>query len=172
MNVKVIEEESGKMLSAKITSNHQVVTDLPSIVDGWRFNFNKHSKRKNCQTFVLHCLHSLEIIEGCLIFEMKHDLEPYMAYIEIAPHNRHEKRKLRNVAECLIAFACRLSFVNGKGEYLGWLAFDVFEERKEDETKLMVMYSTKYKALRLGGTTTMVIPPEGGEQLIDEFLNN
>ncbi|MEQ8535150.1 MAG: hypothetical protein RIB86_25060 [Imperialibacter sp.] len=172
MNVKVIETESGKILGAKIVSNDQVRTDLPSVTEGWRFNFNKHAKKKNRQTYILYCPHSPEIIEGCLIFEMKNTVEPYMAYIEIAPHNRHEKSKLKNVAECLIAFACRLSFVNGKGDYLGWLAFDVFEERKEDEAKLMALYSSKYKALRLDSTTTMVIPPEGGEQLIDEFLNN
>lgn len=171
MNVKVIEEESGKILSAKIVSKNLIGTDLPSFTDGWRFNFNRHSKKKNYLTFALHCWHSPETIEGCLIFEMKNNVEPYMAYVEVAPHNRHGKRKLRNVGECLIAFACRRSFVKGKGDYLGWLAFDVLEERKEDEIKLMTMYSSKYKALRLGDSTTMVIPPEGGEQLIDEFLN-
>jgi hypothetical protein len=35
----------------------------------------------------------------------------------------------------------------------------------------MALYSTKYNALRYGETTTMVIPPEGGEKLINEFLN-
>ena len=42
---------------------------------------------------------------------------------------------------------------------------------KADEIKLMALYSTKYNALRYGETTTMVIPPEGGEKLINEFLN-
>lgn len=94
-----------------------------------------------------------------------------MAYIEIAPHNRHNNRKLRNVAECLIAFACRLSFIHGKGDFLGWLAFDVLEESEEDQIKLMTLYSTRYKALRLGNTTTMLIQPEDGEELINDFLN-
>ena len=172
MNVKVIEEKSGKALKAKIVSKDQIDIHLPSLTDGWRFNFNKHAKKKNYLTFVLYCLNSQETIEGCLIFEMKNKVEPYMAYVEIAPHNRHEKKKLKKVAECLIAFACRLSFIHGKGDYIGWLAFDVIEGKKEDEISLMSLYSSKYKALRLGDSTTMVIPPEGGEQLIDEFLNN
>ena len=44
------------------------------------------------------------------------------------------------------------------------------EEDKEDETKLMAVYSIKYNALRVDDTT-MIIPPEGGQKLIDEFLN-
>lgn len=63
---------------------------------------------------------------------MRKQLEPYMAYIEIAPHNKGEKKKYDLVAGCLIAFACRLSFIHGKGDYKGWLAFDVQEADKKD----------------------------------------
>jgi hypothetical protein len=35
----------------------------------------------------------------------------------------------------------------------------------------MKVYSAKYNALRLGESTTMLIPPEGGQKLITEFLN-
>ena len=93
-----------------------------------------------------------------------------MAFIEIAPHNRGEVREYDNVAGCLIAFACRLSFINGENDFEGYLAFDVLEEEKEDEIKLMSMYSTKYNALKISDTT-MLIPPIGGKKLIDEFLN-
>ncbi|MFV8324888.1 hypothetical protein [Flavobacterium sp. ZS1P14] len=44
------------------------------------------------------------------------------------------------------------------------------EEDKKDEIKLMALYSTKYSALRYG-ETTMIIPPVGGQKLINEFLN-
>lgn len=100
---------------------------------------------------------------------MKDKIEPYMAFIEIAPHNKSGNRKYDKVAGCLIAFACRLSFIYGEGDYKGWLAFDVLEEQKENEIKLMSLYSKKYNALRFG-TTTMVIPPDGSEKLINEFL--
>ncbi len=94
-----------------------------------------------------------------------------MAYIEVAPINKGGNKEKENVAACLIAFACRLSFINGEDDYQGWLAFDVLEESKEDETKLMAMYSKKYYALKFS-ETTMVIPPKGGEILINEFLNS
>ncbi len=116
------------------------------------------------------CEATPETIEGALIFKMKEEVEPYMAYVEIAPHNKGKNRKFENAAGCLIAFACRLSFIYGKEYYKGWLAFDVMERNKEDEVKLMALYCKKYGALKFG-ETTMVISPEAGEALIAKYLN-
>ena len=91
----------------------------------------------------------------------------YMAFVEVAPHNRGDEKKYERVAGCLIAFAWRQSFIKGKE---GYLAFDVKEEKKKDEIKLMELYSQKYGAARLENTTTMIILPEGSEKLIREFL--
>ena len=55
-------------------------------------------------------------------------------------------------------------------ELKGWLAFDVMEQNKEDEIKLMALYCQKYGALKWE-ETTMVISPEVGEQLIGKLLN-
>jgi hypothetical protein len=73
------------------------------------------------------------------------------------------------VAGCLIAFACRQSMKLGENHHKGWLTFDVQEESKEDEIKLMAMYSKKYKAVKFD-ETTMLISPENGELLIEEYL--
>lgn len=81
--------------------------------------------------------------------------------------NRGSTKVYDKVAGCLIAFACRQSFINDKE---GYLAFDVSEEKKEDEIKLMNLYSQKYNALRLEGSNTMIILPEGCEKLINDFL--
>ena len=78
---------------------------LPSITDGWRFNFRKHSNKPNFLTYVLICNETPDIIEGCFIFQMKNAVEPYMAYLEIAPHNKGKNKRFDNVAGCLIAFA-------------------------------------------------------------------
>ncbi|GAA6764858.1 hypothetical protein AAFH68_07920 [Flavobacterium sp. CGRL1] len=171
MNVKIVKIEGNNLVDAKILNSKALKINLPSLVDGWRFDFKKHSKKKNFDTYVLVTEETSERIEGCLTFEMKDKVEPYMAFVEIAPHNKGIVKEYENVAGCLIAFACRLSFMNGKDHFQGWLAFDVLEEIKEDETKLMKVYSAKYNALRLGESTTMLIPPEGGQKLITEFLN-
>lgn len=90
-----------------------------------------------------------------------------MAYIEVAPHNKGSSKKYDKVAGCLIAYACRLSFIKGKD---GYLAFDVLEENDEDEKKLMELYSKKYSAVRLEDSTTMIIFPQVSEKLINRFL--
>jgi hypothetical protein len=170
MNVKILRVETDDLVDAKILDAKLIKINLPSITDGWRFNFNKHSKLKGSEAYVLVSEETPDIIEDCLIFEMKSKVEPYMTFVEVAPHNRGDDKRYERIAGCLIAFACRLSFKNGKGAFFGYLAFDVLEENKEDEIKLMALYSTKYNAFRYG-ETSMFIRPEGGEKLITEFLN-
>ncbi len=169
MNVKIRKIEGDNLVDAKIIDSKLLELRLPSFNDGWRFNFDKHSKKKTFKTYVLVSLENIEKVEGRLIFEMRDKIEPYMAFIEIAPHNKGGLKKYANVAGCLIAFACRLSFIDGEHAFEGYLAFDVLEEKKEDEIKLMAIYSKKYNALRIADTT-MLITPEGSKKLIDEFL--
>ncbi len=167
MNVNILELENNSLVKSQITFVTRNKNKLPSIADGWRFNFSRHSKKKDLETYVLTTQNTPEIIEGCLIINTQNQYQVYMAFVEVAPHNRGEKKKYENVAGCLIAFACRQSFINGKD---GYLAFDVLEEKKEDEIKLMKLYSQKYNAVRLDDSTTMIILPEGSEKLINEFL--
>src|SRR5436190_6479165 len=133
MKVNILKVKDDTLVDAQILDSKTIAVALPSVVDGWRFNFNKHAKKACFETYILICEETPEIIEGCLIFEMKEKIEPYVAFVEIAPHNRGDNRRYERVAGCLIAFACRLSFTKGDEVYRGWLAFDVFEEDKENE---------------------------------------
>lgn len=168
MKVKIIKVKDNLGVEARITRPLDLI--LPSITDGWRFNFKKHSKKAGFQTYVLVTEKTPKTVEGCLAFQLRDTVEPYMAYIEIAPHNKAKTKMYDNVAGCLIAYACRLSFLDGVGHFKGWLTFDVMEEDKGDEIKLMAVYCQKYGALKWG-ETTMVISPEAGENLIVKFLN-
>lgn len=167
MKVRILRLNDKQDIEAKILSSVKIA--LPSITDGWRFNFKSHSKKKGFETYILVCDESPNVIEGCLIFQLKDKEEPYMAYIEIAPHNKGNGKRYDRVAGCLISYACRLSFLTGIGHYLGWLSFDVLEEDKKDERKLMALYCGKYGALKWG-ETTLVLSPEAGEKLINEYL--
>lgn len=167
MNVKIIEVETKSKIKSQIYLVAKNKSKLPSINEGWRFNFSKHSKGKDYETYILTTEKTPEIIEGCLIINSKSPHQVYMAFVEVAPHNKGDEKIYDRVAGCLIAFACRQSFINGKE---GYLAFDVLEEKKENETKLMKLYSQKYNAVRLDNSTTMIILPEGSEKLIYEFL--
>ncbi len=170
------------MTKIKILDSHQDVWQdgriiegkgftLPGFHEGWRFNFSSHAKSRDAFPYILIVEKTPGIIEGCLIYKMRGEKEPYMAYVEIAPRNKGKDRKYENVAGCLIAYACRLSFILGKGDYKGWLAFDVQEEQEEDQRKLMANYSQWYNARRVS-ETTMLIMPEDGEQLIEKYLNS
>ena len=170
MKVKILKVKDNTSIDAQILNSKSIKITLPSFNDGWRFDFNKHAKKTGFETYVLVKEETPNIVEGCLIFEMKDKIEPYMAFVEVAPHNYGKVKEHEKVAGCLIAFGCRLSFMKGSDEFKGWLAFDVLEEVKENEIKLMALYSTEYNALKFG-ETTMLIPPQGGEKLINEFLN-
>jgi len=171
MKVRIRKTKENTFVDAKIYDSKLLRIELPSFNDGWRFDFKKHSKKNIFTTYVLVSDEISKRIEGCLTFQMREKVEPYMAFVEVAPHNKGKGKEFDTIAGCLIAFACRLSFINGAGHFEGYLAFDVFEEKKEDEIKLMSLYSTKYEALKIS-ETTMLIPPIGGKKLIDEFLKN
>lgn len=171
MDVKILDVITELFVAAEIKDAVKSKLSLPSLTDGWRFNFKKHSKSDKYQTYALVTNESPHIIEGCLIFELKNKEEPYMAYIEIAPHNKVYPKKYDHVAGCLIAYACRLSIKDGKGHFKGWLAFDVQEESIDDENKLMAMYAIKYHAKRWLDTTTMLINPADSEILITKYLS-
>jgi hypothetical protein len=58
----------------------------------------------------------------------------------------------------------------GKGDYCGWFTFDVQEEQKEDQLKLMAVYSKNYHAYKID-ETTMLLSPDGGEKLMKQYLD-
>jgi hypothetical protein len=169
MKIKLKNAATGKFIDAEIREAKQ--SELPSIHAGWRFNFDKHVKLPNAKAYVITTRETPDVIEGCLIFQMKERTIPYMAFVEKAPHNKGEKTKFKFVAECLIAYACRLSHTKGEGDNKGWLTFDVKEERNEDTLKLMSLYSQRYYAVRVDDTT-MYIQPAHGQSLIDEYLRD
>lgn len=46
MDVKILKIEGNVLVNAKISDSKLLKVNLPLVVDGWRFNFNKHSKKK------------------------------------------------------------------------------------------------------------------------------
>jgi len=171
MNVRIIKMDSAQQVAALIKEGK--VTEMPSLQHNWRFNFNKELRKLPSATgYLLVTEETPHILEGCVIFMLKDTEVPYMAYLEVAPHNRGDEKKYDHVAGCLIAFSHQLSLIFGKGDYKGMLFFDVLEEEKEDEVKLMSLYSTKYRAKRLDRlSSTMVIMDEDGDDLVYKYLS-
>lgn len=169
MDIKILKVSTNLLVDASIKTGQGF--ELPSIQTGWLFNFGSQLKKlPYAAAYILVDQETPDQIEGTLIFQMRDKIAPYMAYIEIAPHNKGNLKRYDYVAGCLIAYACKESFIRGRGDYEGSLLFDVCEKDIGHQTRLMTHYSTKYKAQRLGNTTTMIIDTGNGESLIGEYL--
>ncbi len=168
MKVKIREVSTDELVSAIIRKGSE--EELPSIHDEWRFNFAKQLKKlSNATAYVLSAEDTPKVIEGCMIFQMQDKVVPVMAFLEIAPHNKGDKRKYDYVAGCLIAFAFKQTYIKAKKDYKGYLFFNVLEEDPEDVKKLMQLYSTKYNAKKYDESTMLIID-EDGDELIKRYL--
>lgn len=167
MKVRILEMSSEELVNASIEDRN---VNLPGLHEGWRFAFDKQIKKLPYATaYVLVTEETPDVFEGCLIFQMKDKVIPYMAFVEVAPHNKTDAKKYDYVAGCLIAFAFKRSIIQGKGDHKAWLSFDVKEEKEEDQIKLMGMYSQKYNAVRVD-ETQMYIMDDAGDLLIERYL--
>lgn len=169
MKVRLIKVATHEDVAAVIKKGKS--PELPSMQQNWRFNFDKELKKlRNATGYLLVTEETPQIIEGCMIFQLINKKEPYMAFLEVAPHNKTDQKKYDHVAGCLIAYAYQLSVTEGKDDYNSMLQFDVLEHKKEDEVKLMALYSRKYNAKRFD-ETTMVIMDKDGEALVEKYLH-
>lgn len=82
-----------------------------------------------------------------------------MAYLESAPHNRGKNKEFDYVAGCLIARACQLSIMEGKGHFKGFLSFQCMDE------EVIRVYHHKYGAHRVD-ETYMFIEPKTSNELV------
>ena len=135
---------------------------LPLKKDGWKFDWNKLIKEKNCKIYVLRLKDSTKSIEGIVQLKIENKLL-IMDVIEIAPHNLGSANKRFDyVAGCLIAFGCRKSF-EIEGSYKGFLTF-------MSKTSLIDWYQDKYGATRALGQR-MFIDDVNGLKLIKKYLD-
>ena len=81
MKLKILKKETNVLVDAEIFDSKSIKINLPSITDGWRFNFKKNSQIKGYETYALICEETPEIIEGCLIFEMQDLRNKYTSQI-------------------------------------------------------------------------------------------
>jgi hypothetical protein len=161
MKVLLFEVSSGRLLEARLIP--AILKDMRSITDGWHFNWRKQFQLPNSRAFKIIVNDYPDRIEGLMIFQMLNKEEPFMAYLEAAPHNRGQSKELDYVAGCLIAKACQLSTMEGKGYFQGFLSFRCMDE------EVISVYHHKYGAYRVD-ETYMFIDPETGNELVERYL--
>ena len=168
MRVFILEVDLNELISAIIREG--IAVEMPSISDGWQFNFSKHSLPKDKTAYILVKEDTPKLVEGCMIFSMHETFGPFMDYLEVAPHNKGRNGKYKRVSGCLIAYACGLSFEKGEGEDKGILTFEAFSKRKENQRKLEKFYRDRYGAV-MNPFGFMEIHQNQSLRLIEEYLN-
>jgi hypothetical protein len=163
LKVTIIDNKTGNKIDAIINkvTNHS----LPSMNDGWKFDWNQLKKERNIIIYKLSLENTkIQSIEGLLILKQAYGML-IMDLLEIAPHNvgSGSKKKFNWVAECLIAFACRESF-KIEGDFQGYLAFIA-------KQGLVNTYKRKYGAVEEPDSDRkMYIDDVNGIRLIKEYL--
>jgi len=128
------------------------IIEMPLKKDGWNFDWKVIFKKKNTETFIIRLTSNPKSIQGVLQLRKQGGML-IMELVEIAPHNIGRKHKrYAHVAGCLIAFACKESFLL-ENNYKGFLTF-------ESKTKLIDWYMEKYRAKIVIGQK-MYIEPNG-----------
>lgn len=132
---------------------------MPLSQSEWLFNW-KSLFAKNSLIFKL----SYEgEIQGLLKLSEVDEGYYEMSNLELAPTNYGSKGVVNNVAGCLIAYACLLTFELNTGAYKGYLAFT-------SKGELIPYYEKKYFA-ELVYREKMIIFPKNGKRLIKKYLD-
>ncbi len=169
MKVRILRVETDELVDASIRPQK---LRLPGVADGWRFSFDKLSRKlPYITTYVLVTEETPDIIEGCMIFQLKDKVVPYMAYLEVAPHNYGKHKQYDYVAGCLIAFAFQQTYIQATGDYRALLYFEVSEKKPGDQEILVTLYSRNYGAEKVI-EGLMCIRDEAGEALVKKYLDN
>ena len=167
MKVLLLEVDSDELIRAIIKEGK--AKEMPSLKDGWQFNFNRHSLPKDKSAFILVKEDTPKVMEGCMIFSIHETFGPFLDYLEVAPHNKGEEGKYKRVSGCLIAYACGLSFDKGTNEDRGILTFKAYSE--DDKEKLENFYRNKYGAI-MNPYGYMEIHQDQSQLLMEEYLRD
>ena len=166
MNIELFDQLSNEIVPARI---YQVrsVDNLPDKTGGWNFTwrslYQKNRHHQHTMFFAISLRATPNEIEGMLMVELQLVEMVYMPNVEIAPHNIGKEGRYRNVAGCLLAYACSVSFTHGIGNYHGYLSFT-------SKTALIKLYKNRYGA-RLAVGHNMYFSPQAGKTLIKKYLD-
>lgn len=156
MKVNLYDNSRSKRIVGVISN--ALKKELPGKISNWKFDW-KSLYSKNSQIFKLSYEDELQ---GLLKMTKIEEGYYEMSNLELSPENYSSNGKLKNVAGCLIAYACLLSFTLNTGNYKGHLAFT-------SKGELIPHYEKHYFA-ELVFREKMIIFPKNGKRLIKKYL--
>ena len=157
-NLEVFVQDQSTFILHKAKIQPASQKDMPAKKLRWKFNWKALYEE---EAFFFKLVF-LDETQALLKVRIQNEELVCMENVEVAPHNYGKGGQFGRIAESMIAYACRFSFIYGKGEYTGYLIF-------ESKTALIPYYENHYQAEVIFGNR-MFIAPENGKKLVKEFL--
>lgn len=157
MKVYILDKKRKKNVSAEIEKANKI--DLANLKKSWLFDWNSLYSKNS----LIYKLSYSDEIQGFLNMLLVDEGYYEMKNLELAKSNLGRNGNFQNVAGCLIAYACLLSFELNKGNYQGFLSFT-------SKGELIEHYQKNYFA-ELVYREKMIIFPKYGKILIKKYLN-
>jgi hypothetical protein len=143
------------------TEISQITTvDLKQITkkNGWNFNWLVEYKNSGKDVYKLTIMQNPTIIQGLISFSIEPD-HVFMHLLESAPFNVGKSKIYNGVPGNLVAFACKISFLNGLNGYVGFTS----------KTTLITHYEKTLRAVHVG-EQRMIIFPKDAQFLINKYF--
>jgi hypothetical protein len=125
---------------------------------GWNFNWSGESQNAARYVCKLTIIQNPSIIQGLISFSIEQD-HVFMHLLESAPFNVGKNKVYNGVPGNLVAYACKISFLNGLDGYVGFTS----------KTTLIAHYEKTLRAVHVGGQR-MVIFPKEAHFLINKYF--
>lgn len=149
---------SGKKLKAVITRVFD--SDYLALADSTEFVFDWKQESHN-EVFKVFLKEQTKNILGLLsLVDYPEEYRIHLNLIEVGKSNVGKNKGIENIAACLIAFACRLSFERG---YNGFVSL-------KPKTRLISLYQDKYGFRQYG--RLLAVENKVSDRLIRKYLHD
>lgn len=126
--------------------------------NGWNFNWSVEHKNSSRDVYKLTIIQNPSNVQGLICFSVECD-HVFMHLLESAPFNVGKNKVYSGVPGNLVAYACKVSFMNGLDGYVGFTS----------KTSLIAHYEKTLRATHVGGQR-MIIFPENAQFLINKYF--
>ena len=152
------DKKSGKALRVIIA--RVVEADYKLINESGEFGFEWHEEIEN-EVFKIYLKDQSDNILGLLsLIDYPDELRIHLNLIEVGKTNIGQTKKIDNIAGCLIAVACKISFDRN---YFGFVSL-------KPKTKLVSLYQEKYGFDQYG--RLLAVDGDSSNMLIKKYLHD
>jgi hypothetical protein len=152
------DRETGESLEAII--ERVIESDYRRIKSSKEFDFDWKLEKKN-EVYKIYLLDQKKDILGLMsLIDYPEEYRIHLNLIELGNKNKGKSKTIDNIAGCLLAFACDISFVKG---YYGFVSL-------QPKSKLIDLYQDKYGFRQYG--RLLAVEQASAQALINKYLSD